>query len=95
MNTSTWPNNINLKDIIPTIILGAVQATRAEKTPWSTGLLGHEYLYKLLQSSPKHIYDVLWIQKETFFELYKWLESNTKLELSHNILIQEQVAMFL
>ena len=33
MNTSTWPNNINLKDIIPTIILGAVQATRAEKTP--------------------------------------------------------------
>ena len=95
MDTSTWPNDIDLEDIIPTIILGAAQATRAEKTPWSTGLLGREYLHELLQSSPKRIYNVLRIQKETIFELCEWLESKGKLELSHNISIQEQVAMFL
>jgi len=95
MDTNQWLDDIDLEDIIPAIIIGVAQAARAEKTPRSTGLPGREYLYELLQSSPKRIYDVLQMQKDTFFKLCEWLEVNTNLEPSKHISIQEQVAMFL
>ncbi len=88
-------DDINLEDIIPVIVIGAVQATRPENTPRNTGQPGREYLYELLQSSPKRIYEVLRMQKQTFLELCEWLEHNTTLQSSRYITIQEQVAMFL
>jgi hypothetical protein len=95
MDINQWSDDINLEDIIPAIIIGAAQTARADKTPRSTGLPGREYLYELLQGSPKRIYDVLRMEKDTFFELCKWLEINTDLEPSKHISIQEQVVMFL
>jgi len=95
MDLNNWPIDIDLENILPAIVIGVVQATKAEKTPQSTGQPGCEYLHELLQSSPKRIYDVLRMQRETFFELCNWLEINMHLEPLKHILVQEQVAMFL
>ena len=95
MDVIDWPDDIEFEDIIPAIIIGAVQALNAQKRPQSTGLPGREYLQELLQSSPKRIYDVLRMQKDTFLELCVWLEINTGLQSSQKISIQEQVSMFL
>jgi len=95
MDTNQWLDNINIEDIIPAIVLGVVQSAKTEKIPQSTGLPGSEYLFKLLQSSPKCIYDVLRMQRTTFCKLCDWLEANTPLKASRNTSIQEQVAMFL
>jgi hypothetical protein len=90
-----WSDDSEFEDIIPAIIIGAVQASNAQKRPQNTGFPGREYLQELLQSSPKRIYDVLRMQKDTFLELCVWLEINTELQSSQKISIQEQVAMFL
>jgi hypothetical protein len=96
MDISDWDSDIDLEDIIPAIVIGAVQASKAQKTPRNTGQPGCEYLQELLEcNNPKRIYDVLRMQKETFLELSNWLEINSKLESSRNISIQEQLAMFL
>ena len=76
-------------------MLEAVQGRKVERTPRNTGLPGCKYLHKLLQSSPKRIYDVIQMQKDTFCKLCNWLEDNTLLKSSRNISIQKQVAMFL
>lgn len=84
-----------LEDIIPAIIIGAVQA-RPENTPRNTGQPGKDYLHELLQcGSLKRIYEVLRMEKETFLKLCDWLEYNTALQSSRYMSIQEQVAMFL
>ena len=95
MDTINCAYNIDIKDIIPAIIIRAIKATKAEKTPRNTGQPGQQYLHELLQSSPKRIYDVLRMKKETFFKLCDWLEVNTELAPSRYITIQEQAAMFL
>jgi hypothetical protein len=95
MNIMDWSDDIELEEIIPAIVIGAAQAAKAQKTPQNTGLPGRQYLQELLQSSPKRVYDVLRMQKETFLELCEWLELNTDLKSSRRISIQEQVAMFL
>jgi len=59
MDTDQWLNDIDIEDIIPAIALGVAQGAKAEKTLRSTGLPGREYLYELLQSSLRRIYDVL------------------------------------
>jgi hypothetical protein len=89
-----WLDDIDIEGIIPAIVLGVAQSASV-KTPRNTGLPGREYLSELLQSSPQRIYDVLRMQKDTFYKLCDWLEINTKLETSKHISIQEQVAMFL
>ncbi len=71
------PYDIDIYDVIPAIIIGAEQASKAEKTAQRTGQPEHDYLEELLRSSPKCIYDVLRMRKETFFELCMWLEENT------------------
>ena len=95
MDTNQWLDDIDIKDIIPAIVLGVAQSAKVEKTPRSTSLLGYEYLFELLQSSPKRIYDVLQMQRATFCKLCDWLKVNTPLKASRYISIQEQVAMFL
>jgi hypothetical protein len=89
------PCDIDLYDIIPAIIIEAAQASKAEKKAQRTGQPGRNYLEELLQSSPKRIYDVLRMRKETFFELCTWLEANTELRPTWRTTVQEQVAMFL
>jgi hypothetical protein len=95
MDIDQWPNEIDIEDIIPAIVLGAVQSAKAEKTPRSTGLSGSRYLSELLQSSPRRIYDVLRMQKDTFYKLCDWLEANTSLQSSRRTSVRDQVAMFL
>jgi hypothetical protein len=89
-------DDIDLEYVIPAIVITAAQTIRPENTPRNTGQPGREYLYKLLEGgSSKRIYEVLRMQKETFLKLCDWLESNTTLQSSRYITIQEQVAMFL
>ena len=57
-----------IDDIIPVIAIRVIEAIK-EKTPCSTGLPGKVYIQELLNSSPKRIYDILYIKKETFLEL--------------------------
>jgi hypothetical protein len=95
MDTDLWLDEIDIEDIIPAIVLGVVQSAKVERTPRSTGLLGSIYLSKLLESSLRRIYDVLRMQKVTFYKLCNWLEANTLLKPSRHISVREQVAMFL
>jgi hypothetical protein len=89
--------DIDLGELIPLAVIGAVQAMKLERgTPRSTGLPGRVYLNEFFQNgTPRRIYDVLRMQKETFFKLCDWLESNTDIESLRYISVQEQVAMFL
>src|ERR1700722_9578905 len=89
--------DIELEELIPLVVIGAAQATTLERgTPRSTGLPGRIYVNELFQNgNPRRIYDVLRMQKETFFKLCNWLESNTNIESSRNISVQKKVAMFL
>jgi hypothetical protein len=89
--------DIDLEELIPLVAIGAAQATKLGRgTPRSTGLPGRVYVHELFQNgTPRRIYDVLRMQKETFFKLCDWLESNTDIESSRHISVQEQVAMFL
>ena len=89
------PDNDDIYDAIPAIIIGAVQATKTEKIAQWTGHPGRNYLEELLQSSTKRIYDVLRMRKETFLMLCLWLEENTELKSTWHTAIQEQMAMFL
>ena len=43
-----WPDDIDIYDAIPAIIIGAVQATKMEKTAQRTGQPGCDYLEELL-----------------------------------------------
>jgi hypothetical protein len=89
--------DIDLEELIPLVAIGAAQATKLGRgIPRSTGLPGRVYVNELFQNGTlRHIYNVLRMQKETFFKLCDWLESNTDIELSRYISVQEQVAMFL
>lgn len=87
--------NIDLEELIPIIIIGAVEEAQASRTPRNTGQPGGVYLQELLESSEKRIYSVLRMKKETFLELCSWLQTYTDLAPSRNISVQEQVAMFL
>jgi hypothetical protein len=95
MDIDQWPDEIDIEDIIPAIVLGVAQKAKAKRTPRSTSLPGSIYLSELLESSPHRIYDVLRMQKHTFYKLCDWLEVNTSLEPSKHMLVQEQIAMFL
>src|SRR6266480_6824456 len=87
-----WPDDVDLDDAIPIIIIGAVQ-TASERTARSTVQPGCIYLHELLQSSPRRVYDVLRMKKETFILLCTWLEENTELQNSRRTTTQEQVAL--
>jgi hypothetical protein len=87
--------DIDLFDLIPTIILGVAEEARTMRTPRNTGQPGGVYLQELLGSSEKRIYSVLRMKRETFLELCNWLQIHTDLTPSRNISVQEQVAMFL
>ena len=88
--------DIDLSDIVPLIVLGAVEEAKKSKTPRNTGQSGGDYLHELLEcSNEKRIYSILRIKKETFNKLCQWLRSNTDLKDSRNVLIKEQVAIFL
>ena len=88
--------NINLSDIAPLIILGAVQTAPDAKLRMNTGLPGGDYLQELLDSgNNKRIYCILQINKETFTSLCLWLQTNGGLIDSRQVLVEEQVAIFL
>jgi hypothetical protein len=87
--------DLDLKSVIPAIVLGAVEYTMEERAHHQTGLAGREYLRELLSSTDLRIYEVLRMKKETFFHLCDWLEANTELRDTWRTSIQEQVAMFL
>jgi hypothetical protein len=84
--------DIDLYDLIPAIVLGAVESTQTPKNPSQSG---REYLHHLLHSSERRIYTVLRMQKDTFLELCAWLRKNTDLREGRSISIEEKVAMFL
>jgi hypothetical protein len=85
--------DIDLSEIIPIIILGAVETAKDAKTPRSTGLPGGDYLRELLNcGNEKRIYEVLRMKRDTFFKLCLWLRKNSTLKDSRHILIEEQVA---
>ena len=88
--------DIDLLDIAPLIILGAVQTAPDTKLYINTGLLGGDYLWELLDSgNSKHIYCILRMNKETFTSLCLWLQTNGGLIDSRHVLVEEQVAIFL
>jgi hypothetical protein len=87
--------DIDLSNIIPIIALGAAAEAKPERTPRNTGQKGGVYLQELLSSTPKRIYEVLRMKKETFFELCTWLQIHTDLKPSRWISIEERMAMFL
>jgi len=68
--------NINILDLIPLIILGAVEGAKPERMPRNTGQKGGVYLEELLSSTTNCIYDVLRMKKETFISLCVWLQVN-------------------
>ena len=73
-----WTDDLDLQDAITAVILGTVEATKSEKIPAHIGQPGHQYPEELLQGSPKRIYEVLRMKRETFFDLCTWLEENTQ-----------------
>ena len=79
--------NIDLEELIPLVVVAVAQATKLGKcAPRNTSLPGCVYLNELLQNgTPRCIYDALRMQKETFFKLCNWLESNTDIETSRHI----------
>jgi hypothetical protein len=88
--------DIDLLNIIPLIILGVAQSSAHAKTPMNTGLPGGDYLRELLDSgNSKRIYRILRMKKETFTSLCSWLQINGGLENTRNVLVEEQVAIFL
>ncbi|MDX6296005.1 MAG: hypothetical protein QOH50_5264 [Kribbellaceae bacterium] len=88
--------DIDLSDIIPIIVLGAVEDAKTRRTPRNTGLSGSDYLRELLTcGNDKRIYGVLRMKKETFTSLCLWLQQHTRLKESRYIALEEQVAIFL
>ena len=87
--------DLDLEEIVPLIAISAAQASMDTKTPQRTGQSGSDYLEELLNSTPKRIYEVLRMQRETFYSLCRWLEDNTTLRSTWRTSIEEQVAMFL
>ena len=85
----------DIEDLIPAIVIGAVESVQSQRTPQMTGQAGREYLDQLLSSTPLRIYEVLRMKKESFLDLCEWLETNTDLRSTWRVSIQEQVAMFL
>ena len=62
--------DIDLSDIIPIIVLGAVEDAKTRRTPRNTSLAGSDYLRELLScGNDKRIYGVLRMKKETFRSL--------------------------
>ena len=88
--------DIDLSDITPLIILGAIQSAPVDKTPMNTGLPGGDYLRELLNyGNSNRIYRILRMKKETFTALCLWLRKNSDLKDTRHVLIEEQLAMFL
>ena len=87
--------DIDILDLIPLIVLGAVEGTKPERMPQNTGQKGGVYLEELLSSTTNRIYDVLRMKKETFISLCMWLQVNGGLTPTRYISVQEQVFMFL
>jgi hypothetical protein len=85
--------DLDLEEIVPLIAISAAQASMDTKTPQRTGQSGSDYLEELLTSTPKRIYEVLRMQRETFYSLCRWLEDNTTLRSTWRTSIEEQVAV--
>jgi hypothetical protein len=62
--------DIDILDLIPLIVLGAVEGTKPQNIPKNTSQKGGAYLEELLLSTPNRIYNVLRIKKQTFISLY-------------------------
>jgi hypothetical protein len=87
--------DIDITDIVPIIILGAVQEA-VSKVPRSTGLPGADYLDELLNcGNEKRIYSVLRMKKETFRKLCIRLEKDGGLRSTIHVSVNQQVAIFL
>jgi hypothetical protein len=88
-------DDLDLLNLLPLVVLGVVQEAQSQKQLRNTSIKGGVYLDDLLNSTPRRIYDVLRMRKETFLRLCLWLRTNTELRASRYISVQEQVAMFL
>jgi hypothetical protein len=87
MDTFDLFESIDITDIVPIIALGAMQEA-ASKVPRSTGLSRADYLRELLNyRNEKRIYLVLQMKKETFYQLYLWLQKHTSLKDGRRVLI--------
>jgi hypothetical protein len=87
--------DIDILDLIPLIVLGAVEGAKPQNIPKNTAQKGGAYLEELLSSTPNRIYDVLRMKKQTFISLCIWLQVNGGLAPTRYISVQEQVFMFL
>jgi hypothetical protein len=89
-------DDIDLSEIVPLIVMGAVAEAKSLKTARNTGQPGGDYLFELLEcGNDKRIYSVLRMKKETFERLCLWLRMNTTLKDSRHIQVNEQVFIFL
>ena len=78
--------DIDLSEIIPMIILGAIESKPAHKMPMNTGQPGGDYLRELLDTNhPTRIYRILRMKKETFQALCLWLRKNSDNNLKNNL----------
>ena len=59
-------SDIDFTDLLPLIVIGVIEGSKLEKLQRNTGQKGGEYLQDLLNSTPRYIYNVLYIKKETF-----------------------------
>ena len=91
--------DIDITNIAPLIALGAVQEARRSNAPRGAGSAlssGADYLRELLNcGNDKRIYSVLRMKKDTFQRLCLWMRKNNYLRDSREVLIDQQVAIFL
>jgi hypothetical protein len=64
--------DIDLLEILPIVILGAIEGANINRQLRNTGQKGGAYLKELLSSTPNRIYDILRMKKESFISLCTW-----------------------
>lgn len=83
-------------ELVALVALAVVATHQSESTiSHQTGTPGSQYLMELLSSTPQRIYNVLRMNKQTFYKLCEWLNDNTELKGTWRTSLQEQLAMFL
>jgi hypothetical protein len=82
--------------VLPILLLGI--AAQRQELPQSLGRLytGQEYVDNVLNcSNSARIRDVLCMELNTFYQLRNWLASNTKLDDSRYVSIEEKLFIFI
>jgi hypothetical protein len=96
MDTWNLFDDIDIKGIIPLIVIGAINEGHRANARNKGSKSGADYLRELLNcGNEKRIYNVLRMKPDTFKQLCRWMRINGHLKDSREALIEQQVAMFL